>query len=379
VKIARIADAVKSVSGVRLLDVDPGFDMNRTVFTFIGSPKDVAEAAFRAIAVAAGVIDMSVQNGLHPRIGATDVCPFVPIDGIALADCAEIARQIGRRVGDELKIPVYLYEAAATVPERRNLATIRKGEYEGLEEKLKDPKWKPDFGPAEFNARSGATVIGAREFLIAYNITLNTKDKQAAEDIAFELRERGRFARAKSDSPFYYRGELLFYGENNYPCGNCDFVGRSFAETESHCRKEHGYELRELLTEHVEDFNALAGKKVRRAGKFKSCKAIGWYAEAFGRAQISINLTNYRITPPHLVLEEARRLAAERGLVVTGSEIVGMIPFAALLDAGKYYLSKQGSSTDASARDILQTAVFSMGLNDVQSFEIEKKVLGLPG
>jgi glutamate formiminotransferase/formiminotetrahydrofolate cyclodeaminase len=379
-KIARIVAAVESVAGVQVLNVDPGWDMNRTVVTFIGSPASVAEAAFRATAKAAELIDMSRQHGLHPRIGATDVFPFVPIEGVTLAECAEIARQVGRRVGDELKIPIYLYEAAATTPERANLATIRHGEYEGLPKKIEDPHWKPDFGPAIFHPKSGATVIGEREFLVAYNITLNTREKIAAEDIAFELRERGRFARSGTDSPYYHRGELLHYQEGRFPCGNCDFAGKTFAETESHCRDTHGYELRALVKEdfaEVASESDLIGKKVRRAGKFKFCKAIGWYAEAFLRTQISINLTNFRVTPPHLVLEEARKLAAERGLIVTGSEIVGMIPYAALLEAGKFYLQKQGASTDAPIHEILETAVFSMGLDDVQPFEIEKKVIGL--
>ncbi|MCC6126221.1 MAG: glutamate formimidoyltransferase [Pirellulales bacterium] len=377
-KIAQIVDAVISVSDIELLNVDPGWDTNRTVVTFVGSPRAVAEAAFRAITEAARVIDMRKQHGVHPRIGATDVVPFVPIEGVTLAECAEIARQVGRRVGEELQIPVYLYEAAAAVPERANLADIRKGEYEGLAEKLKDPRWKPDFGPAEFNPRAGATAIGAREFLIAYNITLNTRDKDAAADIALELRERGRVARGKTDSPYYNRGEILCYRKGHYPCGNCDFVGKSFRETEEHCRSAHGYELRELAKEDFADTDEPIGIKVRRAGKFKFCKAIGWYADAFRRAQISINLTDYRTTPPHLVLEEARKLAALRGLVVTGSEIVGMIPYAALLEAGNYYLEKQGAAANIPTLDILETAVFSLGLNDLQPFEIADKVIGLP-
>jgi glutamate formiminotransferase/formiminotetrahydrofolate cyclodeaminase len=383
-KIAQITDAVESVADVQLLDVDPGRDTNRTVVTFIGPPQAVAEAAFRAIAKAAQVIDMRRQQGSHPRLGATDVCPFIPVAGVTMKGCAELARQVGRRVGEELVIPVYLYEAAATTPERQNLANIRKGEYEGLAEKLRDPHWSPDFGRAIFNPKSGATVIGAREFLIAYNITLNTRDKNAATDIAFELREKGRAARAIIDSPYYHQGELLYYAEDRYPCGNCEFVGKTFAETESHCRTAHGYELRELAADHeytvpaISDSADVIGKKVPRAGKFKFCKAIGWYAAAFKRAQISINLTNYRATSPHLVLEEARRLAAERGLVVTGSEIVGLIPYAALLEAGRYYLQRQGRSPHVPLADILETAVFSMGLNDVQPFDIGKKLIGLP-
>jgi glutamate formiminotransferase/formiminotetrahydrofolate cyclodeaminase len=377
-KIQQITDAIQSVPGVKLLDVDPGRDTNRTVVTLVGPPEAVAEAAFQAIAKAAQVLDMSRHHGAHPRLGATDVCPFVPVEGVTLDECAAIAHQVGKRVGDELQIPVYFYEAAALTPERENLATIREGEYEHLAEKLKDPRWKPDCGPARFDPRTGATVIGAREFLIAYNVTLNTRDKAAATDIAFELREKGRVARAKTSSPYYSRGEVLFYREGHFPCGNCDFVGKTFADTERHCRTVHRYELRELAAGEIADFSNVVGRKVRRAGKFPCCKAIGWYVDQYRRAQISINLTNYRVTPPHLVLEEARRLAAERGLVVTGSEVVGMIPYRAMLEAGKYYLSKQGSSCGVPAEDLLEAAVFSMGLGDVQPFDVEKKVIGLP-
>jgi glutamate formiminotransferase/formiminotetrahydrofolate cyclodeaminase len=380
-KIKHITNAIEAVAGARLLDVDPGRDTNRTVVTFVGSPEAAVEAAFRAIAAAAEVIDMSTHRGAHPRMGATDVCPFVPVEGLELKDCAELAWRLGERVGRELEIPVYFYEAAAKSPERKNLAAIRDGEYEGLARKLADPRWRPDCGPARFNPRAGATVIGAREFLIAYNVTLNTRDKAAATDIAFELREKGRVAREKTPSPYYGRGELLFYREGHFPCGNCDFVAADFAALERHCREAHGYDLRELARENGEDFSDAAkvvGKKVRRAGKFRFCKAIGWYVEQYKRAQISINLTNYRITPPHLVLEEARRLAAERGLVVTGSEVVGMIPYRAMLEAGRFYLEKQGASAGVPNADLLEAAVFSLGLNDVQPFSLEKKVIGLP-
>jgi len=377
-KIKQITDAIESVAGAKLLDVDPGRDTNRTVVTFVGSPEAVAEAAFQAIARAARVIDMSRHRGAHPRMGATDVCPFVPVEGVTMEDCAAIARRVGARVGEELEIPVYFYEAAALAPERKNLADIRAGEYEGLAKKLEDPRWKPDCGPARFNPKTGATVIGAREFLIAYNVTLNTRDKAAATDIAFELREKGRVARSKTSSPYYSRGELLFYREGHFPCGDCDFVGKTFEEVERHCREAHGYELRELAADTIADFSNVVGQKVPRAGQFPFCKAIGWYVDQYQRAQISINLTNYRVTPPHLVLEEARRLASERGLVVTGSEIVGMIPYRAMIEAGKYYLTRQGGSCGVPAADLLTAAAFSMGLGDLQPFDIEKKVIGLP-
>jgi glutamate formiminotransferase / formiminotetrahydrofolate cyclodeaminase len=378
-KIKQITDAVEAVRGVSLLDVDPGADTNRTVVTFIGDPDAVAEAAFQAIARAAQVLDMRLHHGAHPRLGATDVCPFVPIAGITMDECAAIARRVGERVGRELEIPVYLYEAAASRPERKNLATIRKGEYEGLAEKLRDPVWLPDFGPARLDARAGATVIGAREFLIAYNVTLNTRDKALATDIAFELREKGRVARAAAGSALYAKGKILTYRKGAYPCGNCVFVGQTFAETGAHCRERHGYDLEALLRlNEVDPAQPLAGQKVYRAGKFTHCKAIGWYVDQYQRAQISINLTNYQATPPHLVLEEARRLAAERGLVVTGSEIVGLIPYPALLEAGRYYLRAQGKSPFIPIPDVLQTAVFSMGLADVSPFEVGRKVIGLP-
>jgi glutamate formiminotransferase/formiminotetrahydrofolate cyclodeaminase len=345
----------------------------------VGDADAVAEGAFQAIAKAAQVLDMSQHRGAHPRMGATDVCPFIPIAGATMDDCAAIARQVGERVGRDLEIPVYLYEAAASRPERKNLAAIRRGEYEGLVEKLRDPDWAPDFGPARFNPKAGATVIGAREFLIAYNVTLNTRDKALATDIAFELREKGRVARAATPSSNYSKGPILTYRENEYPCGNCDFAGGTFAETVAHCREAHGYDLENLLRlNDVDPSNPLAGRKVYRAGKFTHCKAIGWYVDEYRRAQISINLTNYKTTPPHLVLEETRRLALQRGLVVTGSEVVGLIPYPALLAAGRYYLEAQGKSPFVPIPDILQAAVFSMGLSDIAPFDIAKKVIGLP-
>ncbi len=377
-KIGAIAAAVETVPGVTLLHVDPGPGAHRTVVTFVGTPEAVAEAAFRAIAKAAEVIDMREHRGEHPRLGATDVCPFVPVEGVSLDQCAVLARCVGRRVGDELGIPVYFYEAAASDPSRKNLADVRRGEYEGLAERLSDGFWTPDCGPAIHNLRSGATIIGAREFLIAFNVTLNTRDKRAAADVAYELRERGRVARRRTSSPFYADGEALVYAENRYPCGNCDFVGTTLAGTEEHCRTAHGYELRALAAHAIPSYPKVIGQNVRRAGKFRFCKAIGWYVEEYARAQISMNLTNYHVTPPHVVLERARQLAADRGLAVTGSELVGMIPYAALLDAGKYYLARQGRSCDIPPIEILETAIDAMGLRDVRPFDVRDKVIGLP-
>lgn len=377
-KIKAITDVIAACPGVRLLDVDPGADTHRTVVTFVGEPQAVVEAAFAAIAKAAEVIDMRQHHGAHPRMGATDVCPLVPVEGVTLAECAELAKQLGERVGRELGIPVYFYEAAASRPERRNLASVRKGEYEGLPQKLSDPAWRPDAGPAAFNPRAGATVIGAREFLIAYNVTLNTRDKALATDIAFELREKGRVARAATGAALYSRGAVLTYREGHFPCGNCSFVGPSWAEVAGHCQQAHGYDLAELLRANDVDPDQPLGQKVYRAGKFKACKAIGWYVDSYQRAQISINLTDWRTTAPHEVLEETRRLAAERGLVVTGSEIVGLVPAAALLEAGAWYLRRQGKSAGVPLADRLAAAVYSMGLSDVQPFEVQKKVLGLP-
>ncbi|MFA5028320.1 MAG: glutamate formimidoyltransferase [Candidatus Methylomirabilota bacterium] len=372
--IRRIADAVRSVEGTSLLHVDPGADANRTVVTFTGGPEAVAEAAFRAIAAAAEGIDMTRHRGVHPRLGATDVCPFVPIAGVTLEDCAELARRVGERVGRELQIPVYLYEAAAARPERRNLAAIRQGEYEGLAEKLRDPRWAPDFGPARFNPRSGATVIGAREFLIAYNVTLDTPDRRLAGDIALEIRQKGRPARANGET-----GAILTYREGAVPCGNCPFVGPSLAATAGHCREAHGYELAELLRLNgVDPAGPLAGQRVYRAG-FPFCKAIGWYVEAYRRAQVSMNLTNYRVTPPHLVLEEVRRQAARRGTAVTGSELVGLMPYPALLEAGRYHHALRGAPSTAPVPVLLETAVRAMGLDELAPFDLTTRLLGLPG
>ncbi len=322
-KIQAIVREIEAVPEIRLLDVDPGESTNRTVVTFIGPPEAVREAAFRAIAKAAEVIDMRTHKGAHSRIGATDVCPFVPVSGVTMEDCVRLARELGARVAQELGIPVYLYEAAANKPERKNLATVRAGEYEGLPEKLNDPAWAPDYGTPVFNAKSGATVIGAREFLIAYNINLNTRDRKLANEIALSLRESGRAKRDKN-------GEI------------------------------------------VKDAK---GKTVKIQGRFKEVKAVGWYIEDYGRAQISVNFTNYRISPPHLVFDEASRLAAKLGLRVTGSELVGLIPKEALLMAGRHYLEKQGKSPGVPEEELVRTAVISLGLSDVAPFDPDKKVI----
>lgn len=321
--IEKITDEIRAIEGVKLLDVDPGKDTNRTVVTLIGTPEAVVEAAFRAIARAAEVIDMSKHSGAHARMGATDVCPFIPVSGMTMEDCIELARKLGTRIGEELGIPVYLYEHAASKPERRNLATVRAGEYEGLAEKLKDPQWKPDFGPAEFNSKTGATVIGAREFLIAYNVNLNTRDTKIARDIAFTIREKGRLK-----------------------------------------RDEEGKVVRDEK-----------GKALREPGIFKECKAVGWYMEDFGRAQISINLVNYKVTPPHLVFDECCRLASELGVRVTGSELVGLIPLDAILRTGRYYLEKQGKTKGVPEAELIHIADLSLGLSDLYPFEAEKKVI----
>ncbi|MDA3859813.1 MAG: glutamate formimidoyltransferase [Melioribacteraceae bacterium] len=377
--IKQITDEIEKVDGIKLLDVDPGYDMNRTVVTFIGSPKSVKEAAFQSIKKASELIDMSKHQGSHPRMGATDVCPFVPVSGITIEETIALSKEVAERVGNELGIPIYLYEKSAQKPERENLAVVRAGEYEALEEKFKKPEWEPDFGPFKFNASSGATVIGVREFLIAYNINLNTREILHATDIAFELREKGRSARRGNTTPFYYMAEeILKYNENYFPCGNCDFNGKTLEETTDHCKTEHDYSLTDLLSLNGITKNNIIGQSVKKPGLFTNCKAIGWMVPNYDRAQISINLTDYNVTSMHHVIAATRKLATERGLIVTGSEIVGMVPYPALLEVGKYYLAKQGRSAGIPIRDILQTAVQSLGLSDVASFNIEERVLGLP-
>jgi glutamate formiminotransferase/formiminotetrahydrofolate cyclodeaminase len=322
-KIDEITKEIESTPGVTLLDVDPGESTNRTVVTFIGTPSGVKEAAFKAIKKAAEVIDMSKHSGAHSRIGATDVCPFVPVTGVTMEDCVQIAHELAKKVADELGIPVYLYEEAAQKPERKNLAVIREGEYEGLPQKLKDPQWIPDYGKPEFNPKAGATVIGAREFLIAYNINLNTNDRRLAHQIALNLREKGRAKRDKN-------GKI------------------------------------------IRDKN---GKAQRNPGKFEAVKAVGWYIEDYGIAQISINFINYKISPPHLVFDEAIKEAEKLGLRVTGSELVGLIPREALIMAGKYYLEKQGKSPGVPDEELIKAAVISLGLNDVAPFDAQKKII----
>lgn len=324
--IRQITEQIEAVEGVKLLDVDPGKATNRTVVTFVGSPEQVVEAAFRAIKKAAEVIDMRKHSGEHARMGATDVCPLIPISGISMEETADFARKLGKRVGEELDIPVYLYEKAASRPERTNLATIRAGEYEGLQAKLQQADWKPDFGKAEFNARAGATVIGAREFLIAYNINLNTTSTRIANAIAFDVREAGRIKR------------------EGHP----------------------------VLGDVVTDEN---GEPVRIPGTLKSVKAVGWFIEEYGFAQISMNLTDISITSIHKAFDEVVRAAHERGVRVTGSELVGLIPLNAMLDAGRHYLEKMGRSAGVSEEELIQTAIRSMGLSEVSDFDPKKKII----
>jgi glutamate formiminotransferase/formiminotetrahydrofolate cyclodeaminase len=322
-KIRAITREIETVPGLKLLDVDPGETTNRTVVTFIGTPEAVQEAAFRAIRKAAEVIDMRGHKGAHSRIGATDVCPFIPVSGVSMADCVALAHELGRRVAAELGIPVYFYEDAALKPERRNLAIIRQGEYEGLIDKLKDPDWAPDFGEPVFNARSGATVIGAREFLIAYNINLNTRDRKLANEIALNIRESGRAQRDRE-------GNIL--------------------------RDE-------------------SGQPLKVPGRFQNLKAVGWYIEDYGTAQISINFTNYKKTPVHAVFDTVCEDAWRMGLRVTGSELVGLIPKDALLAAGRHYLEKQGKSAGVPEEELIRTAVRSLGLADVAPFDPKKKII----
>jgi len=313
--IKQITNEIESVEGVRLLDVDPGKATNRTVVTFVGEPISVIEAAFRAIKKAAELIDMRKHTGEHPRMGATDVCPLIPVANISMEETAEWSKKLGERVGNELEIPVYLYEAAQKNPDRKNLSIIRAGEYEGFSKKILLSEWAPDFGKAIFNAKSGATVIGARDFLVAYNINLNTTSTRRANAIAFDVRESGRKIQNEK------------------------------------------------------------GEEIVQPGTLKSVKAIGWFIEEYGVAQISMNLTNVNITPIHIAFDEVCKKANERGVRVTGSELVGLIPLKSLLDAGRYFLEKQQRSVGVSEKEIIHIAVKSLGLDELSEFIPEKKII----
>ena len=321
--IDAITEAMRSVQGVTVLDVDPGADTNRTVYTFVAAPDAAVEAAFRAHRAAVELIDMSKHHGEHPRMGSCDVTPFVPLQGVTMAECVQLARRLGERTGRELGVPVYLYEEAATAEYRRNLSEIRAGEYEGLANKLQDPKWRPDFGPAQFNPRTGAFVVGAREFLIAYNASLNTRDTRLANEIAARIRESGVL---KKDD----KGNKVLGPD---------------------------------------------GIAQRVPGRFKQMKATGWYIDDYGRAQVSMNLTNYKVTSPHAALEGVREEAARLGLVVTGSELVGLIPKQAMLEAGQFYLKRQGRSWGVPERELIHIAVLSLGLGELSPFDPKKKII----
>lgn len=324
--IKQITNEIESVDGVKLLNVDPGKATNRTVVTFVGEPASVIDAAFRAIKKAGELIDMSKHKGEHPRMGATDVCPLIPIAGITMEETAKYAKQLAKRVGEELKIPVYLYEEAQSDKKRSNLSVIRAGEYEGFFKKIKLPEWKPDFGPSEFDEKRGATVIGARDFLVAYNVNLNTTSTRRANSVAFDVREAGRVLR-----------------EGNPVTGK-------------------------IIT------NA-DGSPKSTPGTLKSVKAIGWYIEEYGICQISMNLTNLNITSLHVAFDEVCKKANERGLRVTGSELVGLVPLKCLTDAGKYFLKKQQRSTGVSEKELIKIAVKSMGLDELAPFNPEERVI----
>lgn len=327
--IKQITDRIEAVEGVRLLDVDPGKATNRTVVTFVGTPEEVIEAAFQAVKKASEVIDMRTHKGEHPRFGATDVCPLIPIAGITMEEVTAYARKLAERIGTELGIPVYCYENAAFIPDRRNLANNRAGEYEGLPQKLVDPKWKPDFGPAEFNdkvALTGAIAVGARDFLVAYNVNLNTTSVRRANAVAFDIREKGRPVRE----------------------GN-------------------------LVTGKIKKDNN--GKEIWTPGSLKACKAIGWFIEEYGIAQVSINLTNISITPVHIAFEEACLKAQDRGMRVTGSELIGLIPLKAMTDAGKYFLRRQQRSVGVSEEELVKIAIKSLGLDDLKPFNPKEKII----
>ncbi|PLW89379.1 MAG: glutamate formimidoyltransferase [Mucilaginibacter sp.] len=324
--IKQITDEVEAVDGVRLLNVDPGKATNRTVVTFVGEPEQVIEAAFRAIKKAGELIDMSKQKGEHPRMGATDVCPLIPIANISMEETVEYATKLAKRVGEGLQIPAYLYEYAQPNKSRSNLSVIRAGEYEGFFKKIKQPEWAPDFGHAENDVKRGATVIGARDFLVAYNVNLNTTSTQLANAIAFDVRETGRSLR-ESDP---ITGKVLT--DNN-------------------------------------------GKLKRIPGSLKSVKAIGWFIEEYGIAQISMNLTNIEVTPVHVAFDEVRKKAHERGTRVTGSELIGLIPLKAMLEAGKYFLRKQKRSVGVSESELIKIAIKSLGLDELAPFNPHERII----
>ena len=324
--IKQITDQIESVEGVRLLDVDPGKATNRTVVTFVGTPDEVVEAAFRGIKKASELIDMSHHKGEHPRFGATDVCPFVPIANISMDETVEYARKLAEKVGTELQYPVFCYEFAAVKEKRRNLANIRSGEYEGLAQKLSDPEWKPDFGPANFVPNIGATAISARNFLVAYNVNLNTTSTRRANSVAFDVREAGRIKREG------------------------DPIGGKVVKDEN-------------------------GKPVREAGSLKKVKAIGWYIEDFGICQISMNLTDITVTAVHKAYDEVFEKARQRGLRVTGSELVGLIPLDSILEAGRYFLRKQKRSVGLPEAELIKIAVKSMGLDELKPFNPSEKII----
>jgi glutamate formiminotransferase/formiminotetrahydrofolate cyclodeaminase len=324
--IKQITDQIEKIKGVKLLNVDPGKATNRTVVTFVGDPESVIEAAFRAIKKASEIIDMRYHQGEHPRMGATDVCPLVPISNISMEETVEFAHLLGYRVGEELGIPGYYYEYAAKSPERKNLAYCRSGEYEGLKKRLTDPKWEPDFGPTRFNARTGATAIGARDFLVAYNINLNTTSTRRANAIAFDIREKGRI-------------------------------------------KREGDPLTGPI---IRDKN---GNPVYEPGTLKHVKGIGWYIEEYGIAQLSFNLTNIQETPIHVAFEEAVKKAELRGLRVTGSELVGLVPLNSILDAGRYFLTKQKRSLGIPEEEIIKIAIKSLGLDELTPFNPRERII----
>ncbi len=324
--IEAIAQAIRQVEGVKLLDVDPGKATNRTVMTMAGAPERVIEAAFQAISMAASLIDMATHTGEHPRMGATDVCPLIPISGITMEETAAYAHQLAKRVGAELGIPVYMYESAATRPERKNLATVRAGEYEGFAKKMEQPDWKPDYGPTVFNEKSGASVIGARDFLVAYNVNLNTRSERRANSVAFDIREKGRVKRKGNP----VTGEII--------------------------RDEHG-------------------EPVREEGMCKGVKAIGWYIAEYGVAQVSMNITDVSQTSLHAAFDACMQSALLRGMRVTGSELVGLVPLQVMLDAGLHYMKKQGLSQGVSDAELIHIAVKSMGLDELGAFNPKKKII----